>query len=101
MVRHVVTLTFRPDLSDDAIDDVVAEIAALPTLVPTVRSYSVGRDLEVDGGNATVAIVADFDDVAAYEAYRDHPEHRRVITEHVRPVLTSRSAAQIDLDMGH
>lgn len=98
MVRHVVTLHLQPGTTDDAVDAMVAEVAALPGLVPGVRGYSVGRDLGVDDANATVAIVADFDTVSDYETYRDHPEHRRVIVEHVRPLLAGRAAVQFELD---
>ena len=97
MVRHVVTLTLEPGTTPEQAQSVVDQIAALPHLVPGIRGYSVGRDLSVDEGNATIAIVADFDDVLAYETYRDHPEHRRVIVEHVRPLLAARAAVQHEL----
>ena len=97
MVRHVVTLTLEPGTTPEQVQSLVDEIGALPHLVPGIRSYSVGSDLAIDEGNATVAIVADFDDSLAYEVYRDHPEHRRVIVEHVRPLLAARAAVQHDL----
>ena len=95
MVRHVVTLTARDDVTPEQLADVVSVIASLPHVVPGIRSYSVGTDLGIDDGNASIAIVADFDDQTSYEIYRDHPEHRRVINEHVRPILAGRAAAQI------
>ena len=100
MVRHVVTLQLVPGTPPAQVQAVVDEIAALPHLVPGVRGYSVGADLAIDEGNATIAIVADFDDALAYETYRDHPEHRRVVVEHVRPVLAARSAVQHQLPGG-
>ena len=100
MVRHVVTLTLEPATTPEQVQALVDEIATLPHLVPGVRGYSVGSDLGIDDGNATVAIVADFDDALAYEVYRDHPEHRRVIVEHVRPLLAARAAVQHALPGG-
>lgn len=97
MVRHVVTLTLQPDTTAEQVQALVDEIAALPHLVPGIRGYSVGSDLGIDEGNATVAIVADFEDELTYEVYRDHPEHRRVIVEHVRPLLAARAAVQHSL----
>ncbi len=38
-----------------------------------------------------------FDDVAGWRAYRDHPEHRRVIDEHIQPVLAERAALQFEI----
>ena len=100
MVRHVVTLTLEPATPPEQVQALVDEIATLPHLVPGIRGYSVGSDLGIDEGNATVAIVADFDDALAYEVYRDHPEHRRVIVEHVRPLLAARAAVQHSLPGG-
>ena len=91
MVRHVVTLTLLPGTTPEQVAALVDEIGTLPHLVPGVRGYSVGSDLGIDEGNATVAIVADFEDELAYEVYRDHAEHRRVIVEHVRPLLAARA----------
>jgi hypothetical protein len=39
-------------------------------------------------------VVADFDDVAGFEAYRDDPRHQAVIQEVIRPALVSRAAVQ-------
>ena len=100
MVRHVVTLTLQDGTTTEQVQSLVGEIGALPHLVPGIKGYSVGSDLGIDDGNATVAIVADFEDELAYEVYRDHPEHRRVIVEHVRPVLASRAAVQHSLPGG-
>ena len=46
--------------------------------------------------NAHFAIVADFDDVVGYVAYRDDPEHQRVISEADPPVprVTHRRAVR-------
>ncbi len=45
----------------------------------------VGADAGLSEGNATVAVVADCDDQAGWEAYRDHPAHVAVIAEKIKP----------------
>jgi hypothetical protein len=40
-------------------------------------------------------VVADFASVDDYVTYRDHPVHRAVIADHIRPVMAERAAAQI------
>ena len=57
----------------------------------------IGRDLGLNEGNATFAVVADFDDVDDYLVYRDDPEHQRVIAECIAPILASRTAAQYEV----
>lgn len=89
--RHIVLLTL-----DDAcdVDGVIAALRTLPGQIPELRSYVVGRDAGLTEGNATVAVVADCDDQAGWEAYRDHPAHQAVIAERIKPHLVSRTAVQ-------
>ncbi|WP_436795050.1 Dabb family protein [Actinospongicola halichondriae] len=96
-LRHVVTLTFRDDTSPETIADIVEALRALPGQIPALRQYVVGADVGKSDGNATVAIVADFDDWDGYVTYRDHPAHVAVGVEKVAPVLAGRGAVQHEL----
>jgi endonuclease/exonuclease/phosphatase family metal-dependent hydrolase len=96
MLRHVVVLTFTEQTPSDTIDSIAAELRTLPDSVPTIRGYTVGRDLGLAEGNAHLVVIGDFDDEAGYVRYRDDTEHRRIITERILPALSSRSAAQFD-----
>lgn len=93
-VRHVVTLTFRDDTTAEQIDAISSALRALPDVIPELKRYVVGVDLGRSEGNATLAIVADFDSWEGYEAYRDHPDHVAVATDMVLPVLSGRGAVQ-------
>ena len=97
MFRHIVLLGFEEGTDSETVDTIVAELRALPGLIPTLRSYVVGTDAGLADGNADLCAVADFDDVAGYEVYRDHEDHLRVISDHIRPVLASRTAIQFEL----
>lgn len=97
MVRHIVMLELVESHGPRDVDRILEAVGGLPGSIPEIRSYSASVDLGLAAGNAQVCIVADFDDVAGYEAYRDHPEHQRVISEAIKPVLASRSAVQIAL----
>lgn len=89
--RHVVLLTLDDSCDVDGVVDALRE---LPGRIPELRSYVVGRDAGLAPGNATVAVVADFDDEAGFVTYRDHPEHQRVIAERITPHLVARSSVQ-------
>ncbi len=97
MIRHVSQLTWLPGASDDAGAAVFEALAALPGAVPEIRGYRFGPDLALDPDNADFAIVADFDSMEGYHAYQDHPAHRAVLTERIRPILATRAAAQYEL----
>ena len=93
-LRHVVTLTFRDDTTSEQVDEIVGALRALPDAIPELRDYVVGADVGRSDGNASLAIVADFDSWEGYEAYRDHPQHVAVATDLILPVLAGRGAVQ-------
>ncbi len=97
MFRHVSALTFSADATEEQVDEVVAALLELPSQIPQLRSYVVGRDAGLAEGNADLVIVADCDDVDGYLAYRDHPVHQQVLAERIRPILAARTAIQHDL----
>ena len=97
MIRHIALLTLRPDTTDEQRQHILDGLATLPAEIPALVDYRFGPDLGLAEGNATIAVVADCDDVAGYEAYRDHPAHVAVIAERIRPVLASRAAAQFEI----
>ena len=96
MFRHVVLLRFVDDAPAGHAAAVAAELAELPEVVPSLRGYVVGRDLGLGSDNADLAVLATFDDRAGWEAYRDDPEHRRIIDELITPHLASRAASQFE-----
>lgn len=78
MIRHVVT--WKLSATDEAtrVEDaaaIVAVLAALPPLVPSIRALTVGANILHPGVNWDVTLVADFDDVEGLAAYQVHPDH--------------------------
>lgn len=96
MIRHVVLFTWNAETTDADIVAITQGLRQLPSIVPELRAYHVGPDLNI-GGNADYAVVADFDDLAGYEAYRDHPEHVSVRDTLIMPKVASRSAVQYEI----
>lgn len=97
MIRHVVALTWADDTTDADVAAVRAGLAALPDQIPEIRAYTFGSDLGALDANAHFAIVADFDDVDAWQRYQRHPAHQAVLTDRIRPLVASRAAVQFEL----
>jgi len=97
VIRHVALLTFVESATPAQISAVEAALATLPARIPQLRSYAIGRDLGINPGNASFAVVAEFADVADYTAYRDDAEHRRIIAELITPILAARTGAQYEI----
>ena len=97
MIRHVAVLTFVAEASDAQLRAIEEALAGLPARLPHLRGYSFGRDVGHSNGNASFVVVADVDTIADYDAYRDDPEHQRIITELIAPILASRAAVQYEI----
>lgn len=92
---HIVTFKWR----DGTPSGGGAIAGALRDLVRTlggVRSYLCGSDTGLTPGTYDFAVVGAFEDRDAFTAYRDHPEHQRIINELILPNLESRTVVQLE-----
>jgi hypothetical protein len=95
MIRHHALMTLNDD-AKAAAATIVAELEAFVPMCPEIRSYHVGVDAGITPGGADVAVVAEFDSVDDYKAYSAHPEHQRIITEHIAPNVASLVRSQTE-----
>jgi hypothetical protein len=95
MIRHVVLFRFADTVTPADIESLVETLRTLPSMIPEIRRYECGPDVTGDAGNFDFAATAEFDDVAGYEAYRDHEGHREMIATRIRPLITERAAIQV------
>ncbi len=94
MLRHVVLFDIREDASDEAVEAAIAGLLGLADSVESVIALTAGRDLGLEDGPDGLALVVDVADADAWRAYQDHPEHVRVATTMVRPIVAGRRAVQ-------
>lgn len=92
--RHAVLFQWREDATEQQKKALEERLDELPGLIPEIAAYAVGGDAGVNAGNFDFAVVADFADRDAYLVYRDHPAHRAVIDECLKPILGDRAAVQ-------
>ena len=97
MIRHVALLSFAEGTTDEEVHAIMEALSTLPARIPELHAYAFGPDLALEAGNATFAVVAEVATVDDYIAYRDHPEHRRIIAELIKPVLAARTAVQYEI----
>lgn len=95
MIRHVVVLTLADGTEPAARDAMIAALRSLTEEIPEISSCVVGVDAGLAEGNAEVLLQLDFDDEGAWRRYQSHPAHKRVIADHIRPVLAARAAIQV------
>jgi len=97
VIRHVSLFSFAEGADAVQRAAVTSALEALAREIPELRDYRFGPDAGINADNFDYAVVADFDDVYGYLAYRDHPAHRRVLVEVIAPIISARAAVQIDL----
>jgi hypothetical protein len=94
MIRHVVLLRWKPEATVEQKKQAAAEVAKLPSMVPSVLGFASGPDIGVNSGNFDFSVTADFEDESGYVAYRDDPGHRQVVASYIAPIIADRAAVQ-------
>jgi hypothetical protein len=80
MIRHIVLLKVRPEVTDAEISAIFADLAAIRDKLPGVLALHSGRSEspeKIERGYLH-GFTVDFTDWAALQAYQDHPDHKRV-----------------------
>ena len=87
MICHIVLIRLKPEITPERTRAFIEEASAVLGPIPGVKNLRVGSGLGVKADvSHPVALVMDFDDDDALEAYQVHPEHRRFVEEIVGPI---------------
>jgi hypothetical protein len=97
MIRHVSCFAWAAEATAAQRQRAAAELRALPPLMRGLRAYHFGADAGLAEGNYDFAVVADFEDTESYLAYRDHPAHRAIVEEVIKPITRHRAAVQYQI----
>ncbi len=82
MIRHIVLVRFPPEIAEDTISAIFADLHAIRGRIPGLVAIHSGRSESpehIERGYLHGFII-DFEDWGALAAYQDHPDHRRVGT---------------------
>lgn len=100
--RHVAMFRWADHVDADHLQRVRETLDQLGAVVPGLRHHAHGTDVGVSEGTFDYLVVADFDSVAGWRAYRDHPTHVLFVEELVNGHAIDRAAGQFqtpdDLD---
>lgn len=89
---HIVTFTWNGADADTA--GIAAALRSLAGRLDGVRSYLCGPDAGLAPSAADFAVVGTFDNREYFTAYRDHPEHQRILNDMILPHLGTRTVVQ-------
>ena len=80
MIRHIVLIRFRDDVSEGTIRTIFDDLHKMEGRIPGLGSVKSGRSEspeQIERGYMH-GFTADFADWAALAAYQEHPDHKRV-----------------------
>jgi hypothetical protein len=96
LIRHIVLMVWKQEATAEQKAEAAAQIASLPTVVPTIRAFASGPDAGIIENNYDFAVTADFDDAAGYLAYRNDPRHREIVARYIAPIRAQGAAIQYE-----
>ncbi len=94
MLKHIVLMKFKEEVTDQQIADLQSSLLALPPVIREIKGYECGRDLR-PARKFDFALVSTFADVAALESYKVRPEHVAVLNK-VRNLSAAIEAIDFD-----
>lgn len=88
VLRHVVALKFKEELSEERKAQAVQDFLALKDEIPGILTFEGGEDISVEGltKGFTHCFILTFKDEAARDAYLPHPAHNRLVAKN-KPLL--------------
>lgn len=75
MIRQITLIRFKPTASSSDIDLMGKGFKELADVVPGIRRFEFGSDLQLLEDAWNYALVIDFIDLDDWRDYRDHPRH--------------------------
>ena len=92
LLRHIVLFKFKPEVSADQVQEVVAAFGALKSKIDTIEDYEWGTDVGVENLSAgfTHCFQVTFRDAAGRDTYLPHPAHedfKKLVGPRIEKVL--------------
>lgn len=83
MIKHVVMIKLKdyPAAMERKMkmDNIKAELEALPNKISEIKSYEVGLNVAVSPTAYDIVLISEFENMKDLMIYREHPEHKRVV----------------------
>jgi hypothetical protein len=94
--RHIALFVWTSEATEGQKAVAAERLRELPGAIPEIQRLQSGADAGLNEGNHDFAVVADFADRESYLVYRDHPYHRELIDQTIKPILAGRAAIQYE-----
>lgn len=93
---HIANFKWNEQTTPADADKITAALTALAPSLTGVDSYRCGADVSRTPDSYDFAVVGVFTDRDHFVAYRDHPQHQRILKELILPHLANRVVVQLE-----
>ena len=94
-LRHIVLFRFKPETTQAQRNEAQQALAVMRDRIPEVRALTVGP-VVTEGADFDLALVVDFDDVAAYKRYGPHEAHQHAWLQVLQPLVDNVKSLQFE-----
>ncbi len=92
---HLASFRWKDGTTPEDVDRITGALTALAPILSGIESYRCGPDVSRTPDSYDYAVVGVFASRDDFEAYRDHPEHQRILKELIAPNLAKRIVVQL------
>ena len=89
MVKHIVMWRMKPEVTEEQIAEMKAQLEGLKGKIAELIDIEVGIDFQRKEASSDVSLFSVFNDEAGLNAYAIHPEHLKVV-DFVKPLVAER-----------
>ena len=97
MIYHAVYFKWKNDAPKEKINDAVRSLNSLKGIVPSILEIQVGENFSDRSGGYTHALISKFRSKEHLDQYQTHPEHQKVVTEKIKPIVESTLVGDIEI----
>jgi hypothetical protein len=77
-IVHLVCWKYKPEIESSVRNEHISGLQALPGIISDIIEFEVGTDILHLDRSFDTGLYSRFSDMAALQAYTDHPEHQKV-----------------------
>jgi len=92
---HLASFTWKDQTAPADVEKITAALTELVATLSGVESYNCGADVSRTADSYDYAVLGVFAGRDDFLAYRDHPEHQRILKELIGPNLANRIVVQL------
>ncbi|NEO56005.1 MAG: Dabb family protein [Okeania sp. SIO3B5] len=90
MIIHIVLFKWQPDISAESITSVMSALKGMKGKVPEIIDLSCGNNFSELSQGFHNALVVQFKDKAALDAYAKNAHHQEIIKTLIKPILADK-----------